>query len=42
MVKEDFFGIMDNFLKANINLEQKTDLVFGKVLEEILMRDNGV
>jgi hypothetical protein len=42
MVKEDLFGIMDNFLKANINLEPKTDLVFGKVLEEILMRDNGV
>lgn len=42
MVKEDLFGIMDNFLKANINSELKTDLVFGKVLEEILMKGNGV
>lgn len=42
MEREDFFGIMDNSLKANINSERKTDLVFGKVLEETHMRANGV
>ena len=41
MVKENGFGIMDKFMKANGNWEQKTDMVFGNHQKEIPMKANG-
>ncbi len=41
MGKVNGFGIMDNFMKENGNLEQKMDMVSGNLPKAILMKDNG-
>ncbi len=40
-VKEDFNGITDKYMKVDGEKEKRMDLVYGKVIMEIAMKDNG-